>query len=301
MTSSYDLVAQYDGRLAKGVDREEIVQCAEQIPPLPQAAIKVLKLLDHPDADAASVAEVVSSDTGLTSAVLKLANSAAFAQSGRVAFVEQAVTLIGFAKLRSTVIATSLRGMVKREAVDRLVWENSLATAIIARRLTDSVGRQWADEVFLLGLLHGLGQFVLLANNKTRALYPAVLNRIRTSAVDYVAAEMEEIGFSHPLIGALVASRWSFPSEVCQAILHYCDPMEGIETPADRKLALVKLADLLAHAAGLGHPEGYPTDLETIQTLAGWLGVPKSTAAELPVLIEEAQQQFKVEAQAWAA
>jgi HD-like signal output (HDOD) protein len=294
------LLEEYEGRLAKGVNREELIACAEKIPPLPHAVLKVLKLLDDPDSDAGQLADAVSSDAGLASALLKLANSAAFAQAGRVVSVEQAVTLVGFAKLRSLVLATTLRGMAKCELADQLVWENALATAMIGRRLAETVGRQWADEVFLMGLLHGLGQFVLLANEQTRAAYSSVLRRIRETGVDYVTAELEEIGFSHPLIGALVASRWNFPPEVCEAILHYHDPLEGIDTPTDRKLALVKLADLLAHAAGLGHPEGFPTDRETMQQLVRWLGLNRPDDEVMPALISEAQEQFKAEAQMWS-
>jgi len=152
-----------------------------------------------------------------------------------------------------------------------------------------------------MGLLHRLGQFIMLANDKTRSVFTTVVERMRETGSDFVSAELEEIGFSHPLLGALVANRWNFPSEVCQTILHYHDPLEGIDTPESKKLALVKLADLIAAAAGVGHPEGCSVDLETLNQLAGWLKVVESGDAEaMEALIAESQEQFKVEAQAWA-
>lgn len=301
MPTAPDLLSEYEGRCGKGVSREEIIACAERIPPLPQNAIKLLKLLDDPDSNSSQLAKVVSLDTGIASAVLRIANSAAFAQAGRVVAVEQAVTLVRYAKMRSLVLATSMRGMAKREPVDTLVWENSLATAMIGRRLAETVARPLVDEIFLTGLLHRLGQVVLLSQEKTRAAYLRVLERIRETGVDFVTAEMEEIGFSHPLIGALVASRWNFPPEICQTILHYREPLEGIETPADRKLSLVKMADLLAHASGLGHPEGHPVDLETIEKLGRSLGLIRTSSEEVPGLIGQAQEQFATEASLWAA
>lgn len=294
------LLEEYEGHLAQAVNREELIACAEKIPHLPHVVAKVLKLIENPDSDAGRLANALLSDPGLTSALLKLANSAFFAQSGRIISAEQAVITVGFANLRSLVLVATLRGMTKRDAADQIVWENSLATAMIGRRLAETVARQWADEIFLVGLIHGLGQFVLLANEKTRAAYPRVLRRIRETGVDYVTAELAEIGFSHPLLGALAASRWNFPVEVCHTILHYHDPLEGIDTPADRKLALVKLADLVAHAAGLGHPEGFPTDLETMQQLARWLGLIRPAGEVLPALIGEAQDHFLAASQMWS-
>lgn len=299
MTTPHDLLGEYEGHLSQGIDREELIACADKIPPLPHAVLKVLKLLDDPDSDASQVAEAVSSDAGLTASLLKLANSAAFAQAGRVVSVEQAVTTVGFSKLRSLMLATTLRGMARRGPVDQLIWENSLATALIGRRLAEQVAKPWADEIFLMGLLHGLGQFVLLANENTRVSYAGVLRRVTENGVDYVTAELDEIGFSHPLLGALVANRWNFPPDVCQAILHYHDPLEGIDTTADRKLALVKLADLLAHAAGLGHPNGFPVDHETIRQLLHCLGLIRTEGDVVPALIDEAQEQFKTEAPMW--
>lgn len=300
MSAAQDLLSEYEGRCAKGIDREEVLACADRIPPLPQNAIKLLKLLDDPDTNTSQLAKVVALDAGIASTVLRIANSAAFAQAGRVVSVEQAVTLVGFSKMRSLVLSTSMRGMGKREPLDQLVWENSLATAIIGRRLAESVARRLVDEVFLIGLLHRLGQVVLLAHPKTRAEYARVLERIRETGVDFVTAELEEIGFSHPLIGALVASRWNFSPEMCQTILHYHEPLEGAEEPADRKLALVKLADLLAHASGIGHPEGHPVDHDTIEKLASSLGLVRPEGELVPSLIGEAQEQFRAEATLWA-
>jgi HD-like signal output (HDOD) protein len=208
------------------------------------------------------VAEAVSADPEIASTVLRLANSAAFAQAERVSSVAKAITAIGCAKLRGIVLAS-------------------------------------ADEIFLMGLLHRLGQFFFLSNDKTRATFPLVLRRMGETGCDYVTAELEEIGFSHPLLGALVANRWNFPLDVSQTILHYADPLEGIDSPASRKLALVKLADLLAEAAGIGHPEDCSIDQGTLQQIARWLGLIEPDSDDVEILIEEAREQFKAEAQLW--
>lgn len=290
-----------DGVLAQAAHREDIVRCADQIPVLPLAVLKVLELLDDPGSDAGELAEAVSLDTRLTTALLKLAHSGAYPATEGVLSVTQAVTTVGLSQLRVLVLTTSLIGLAKREAVDKLVWENSLATAIIARRLAGEVAHTHPDEVFLLGLLHCLGQFIFLAHPKTRLAYSRVLRRIQESGVDYITAELAELGFAHNAIGALAANRWNFPAEVCQTILHYPEPLEPLVTRAGQTQALIKLADLLAHAAFIGHPPGYPVQLDLIEQLADTVKLLPERGRSAVELIVTARNQIDAAADLWSA
>ena len=81
-------------------------------------------------------------------------------------------------------------------------------------------------------------------------------------------------------------------------ILHYKDPVEGNkpETELDEKTAIVQLGDMVAHAAGIGSPEGYPSQMENILPLAKFLGFDqKDLEATLEELINSVQQQFEKE------
>ena len=294
MNADVFLHEEYSGVLAKTANREEILRCADQIPPLPSAMLKVLELLDDPNTDTCQLADAVCADTSLTITLLKLAHSPAYPQTQGILSIAEAITIIGSNQLRALVLTSSLIGFAKREAVDELVWENSVATAVLARRLAEDIACPQAEEVFLMGLLHCLGQFVFLANPQTRSAYAGVLRRIKEYGVDYITAELDEIGFSHNLIGALVANRWNLPSEICQVILHYPDPLEPVISSAGQKQALVKLADLLAHAAFIGRPPGYPIQIELIQQMASALGVNPRTDRGAVELIVMARNQLSI-------
>jgi len=301
MNNPANLLDQYDEVLAKVASREEILRCADQIPPLPQTTLKVLELLDDLDTYAGELADVVSSDTHLTTTLLKLAHSPAYPPTEGVLTVMQAITMVGANQLRALVLTTSLIGLSKRDAVDKQVWENSLATAIIARRLAEEVENLQPDEIFLMGLLHCLGQFVFLANPKTRCAYGGVLRRIRESGVDYATAELEQIGFSHNLIGALVAHRWNFPAEICQIIMNYTEPLEPVICPGSQKATLIKLADLLAHACFIGRPPGYPIPIALIEQAASALGIKLVAERGVVELMLLARNQLEGDAELWAA
>ena len=299
MTTENASLLEYERRFTASVSYEEIVAYADKVSSLPHAVIQLLELLDDADADARRLVDAVSADPMLLAALLKLANSTLFAQAGKVTSAMQAVTTIGYSKLRSLVLATSLRGVLRRDAVDKLVWEHSIATAMIARKLASTVAPQSAEELFTIGLLHRLGQFVMLASQETRAAYPAILRQIRETGADYVTAETEQIGFAHPLIGALVARRWNFPTQACHVILHYANPVGRIETATDQKLALIKLSGLIANAARLGKPEGHVIELETIKALTHLLGITHPKLDVATTLIVDAKAQFREEAHMW--
>lgn len=301
MAETFCFHEEYAGVFARVASREAILKCAEQIAPLPQATLKVLELLDDPESDAGRVADAVSTDAGLAAAILKLAHSPAYAQTGRILTVMDAITLIGANQLRALALAKMMVGLLKREAVDQMVWDHALATGLIARQLAETIGRPVAEEVFLLGLLHSLGQIVFLANFQTRLAFVQVLRRIQETGVDYVTAELEEIGFSHNLIGALVANRWNFPREICQTLLCYPEPVETISTAPEEKRAIVQLAELLAHASFIGRPPGYPVDLERVQLLASLLGATSKLGRGVVDLIVAARNKFQAERQYWSA
>jgi HD-like signal output (HDOD) protein len=113
----------------------------------------------------------------------------------------------------------------------------------------------------------------------------------------YTVVEEEILGFSHPLIGALVAKKWNFSPDTCQTILHYRDPIDSRpELEQDQKTAIVQLADLMVHEVGVGSPPNYPRARDEINHLALLLGFdPKKVAANLGEIIHQVAQQFEKE------
>jgi HD-like signal output (HDOD) protein len=290
---------EFDGRLAKGKDWREIVAWVGDLPPMPTVASRAIKMVEDPGTTANELTELLSSDTALAARVMKIANSAMFSRQRQITTLNQAIMIIGFKALKGIVVAAALRQVNKNTGkLEKLIWENSMCTAMCSTAIAKRLKKRYAEEVFLLGLLHSLGQIVLLAQPETLKDYDKVMGKIRDEHKDYATAEQEVFGFAHPLLGALVAKKWNFSGEACQIILHYKDPLDTPkpETESDEKTAIIQMADLLAHAAGVGSPEGYPQELKKIHELALYLGFdPKEVDAKVEELINETQQQFNNE------
>ena len=291
--------AEFNGRLAKGKDWREIVAWVGDLPPMPHVASRAISMIENPDTTAVEISELLSSDTALAARVLKIANSAMFSRQREVTTLSQAVMLIGFKALKGVIVAATLRQMHKSTGkVDRLIWENSMCTAMCSTILAKTLKKRYVEEVFLLGLLHGLGQIVFLHQQDTSKQYKEVLAMVQSGEHEYAEAEQKIYGFAHPLIGALVAKKWNFSAETCQVILHYRDLPEG-ESPdneLEEKTAIVQLADMLAHKAGIGSPEGYPQMDAQISMLATYLGVDPAKAPELmTTIVKDTQTMFNNE------
>lgn len=274
------IIMEYEGRFGRGRTVDDIVSWVESIPPLPEVASKALRLVDNPNSTPQEIATLLARDPGLVSAIMRAANSVSLGRAAAVASVEEAVLVVGLGSLKSLLLGLTLKRWNKKFGeVEKLVWEKSLGTAAAGFVLATFFGKRYQETARLCGLLHNVGQIVMLSHPQVRNDYPKVLAYIHEHNVDYDDAEREIIGFAHPLIGAMVARKWQLPIPICTTILNYNLPYDGIGSPQDEQNAITKMAAHLAMCAGLGCAPGHPftaalgTNIEK--------GVPASASAAL--------------------
>lgn len=267
------LLLEYEGQFARGRTLDDIVGWVEAIPPMPEVTSKALKLIDDPNSTPHEIAAVLARDPGLVSATMRTANSASLGRAEAVNTVEEAVLVVGLGALKSLLLALTLKRWNKNFGeIEKLIWEKSLGTSAAAFVLATFFGKKYQETARLCGLLHNLGQIVMLSNPEIRQDYPKVLEYIHQHQVEFAEAEREVIGYSHPLVGAMVARKWQLPMSICTSILQYAQPFDGIGTPQDEQTALIKLSAALAMSAGLGCPPGHPVICEALYPLATALG-----------------------------
>lgn len=276
--------AEIPGAPSSPPDWRDIAAKVGDLPPMPHVAARAMTLIENPEATAGELSDLLLNDTALAARVLKIANSAMFSRQRTITTLNQAVMTIGFKALKGIIIAAALRQMNKSfSPLERLIWERSVATAIGATALAKHLQRHSADELFLAGLLHSLGQIVLLSQRSTAARYTEVTHLIAREGIDFARAEERVLGFSHPLVGALVAKKWNLSAEICQVILHYRDPVETPTTETEEATLIVRFAEIGSHLGGIGSPEGYPRENETALKILRLLGF---SADDAPTFLE---------------
>ena len=178
-----------------------------------------------------------------------MSNSAFYGLPRQVGSIQEAVVVLGFANVRTLVIAAGLVGAFpaaqKNSGFDRKkFWRDSARIALCARLLARRL-KQNQEIAFTAGLLSGIGQIVLdvcLPREFGQVLQQAGGNSL-------IAAEQELLGFDHATIGAEVAKRWNFPAAIQHAIRFHHDP---VQEPFEPISAVVSVAALLVQGLDSG-------------------------------------------------
>ena len=244
---------------------ELILQQLQQLPTLPNVAVRILEVTGREDSSAPEVVSLISSDQSLTSKILQLVHRASLGVKGEVNSVDRAVVLLGFDVVRSAVLAVSVfqafestlgsGQRFQREAF----WKHSIAVACCAELLAEALGRQDLPptEAFVCGLLHDIGKVAL------DTILPKSFDRV-VEAADLLRGNLADlersvIGLDHMVIGKRLAERWHLPSNVRDCIwLHGQHPDALPATVKNTALVnLVTLADTLVREQHIGYSGNY--------------------------------------------
>jgi putative nucleotidyltransferase with HDIG domain len=221
--------------------------------------MRVVSVADKPNSSARDLSGALSLDPSLTARVLRLANSAYYGLSRRVADVSFAVTVVGFPTIRAMAAATA-SGLFESgtRTVPGGFWEHSVATAAACSTLAGRAGVR-APEAFALGLLHDLGSALLFRIGPER--YDSLLADVHNANASIVELERDVYGMGHDEAGARVFAAWRFPEEFVEAVeLHHScsgDQAATVLTPYGRVLMA---AEAVASRLTRKHPVRFEPD-----------------------------------------
>lgn len=229
-----------------------ILAKAKSFPSMPEAAAKLLKLLDNPDATAAQIEQILRYDAGLTANLLKLTNSVYFGLPCKVGSVTQAVVLLGWKKLIQLVMASCVNAVMGKpvpgyDLPAGELWRHSIAVSVAAEGLAKELKVSASEEIFTAALLHDVGKLVLGGFVKED------LEKIETEAsrgISFEVAEHMVLGTDHTEVGAQILKNWSFPPALVNAVRWHHDPDSAGKT--DTLVDIVHVANILCLMLGIG-------------------------------------------------
>ncbi len=214
---------------------QRLLEELERMPAQQAAAVRVLYVADDPTSNAKELAGAIAVDPVLTAQVMRLANSAYYGLSGRVRSSDFAVTVLGFATVRSLAAAYAAGALGQGAVTPVNFWEHAAASAAGAAQVSARLGVV-RPEAFSLGLLHDLGAALLCR------LDPVTFHEIedRVTLPDTRQASLFEkkaFGMDHAAVAATVLQSWRFPEELVEAIASHHDALTGEATKLQRCLA----------------------------------------------------------------
>jgi HD-like signal output (HDOD) protein len=259
---------------------ESLVSKSQNLPAIPEVVRELLKSFSDEHMEIGAIAKKVVKDQALTGKVLRLANSARYGLSRKIASIDDAILILGFGALRTLVVASGLTSAFKvPPTMDmKKFWCSSLATAGYSGWLAKLCGQR-EDIGFTGGMMLHVGVLLLHMEEpeKSQAIDKAV-----ASGGFRLDLERAVFGFSHVDVSSELATRWNFPDEIIGGMQDFADPLTTASFAPFG--AIYRIADFIAGAQIKREEDsldGFPNDL------AIELGLqPTDLIANLPPLNE---------------
>jgi HD-like signal output (HDOD) protein len=255
---------------------QTIVSSLRSIPSLPTLYGEITEALRSQDPSLAQIERIIAKDVAMAAKILQLANSAFIGARGRVSGLLQAVSLIGTETVRTLVLSvhvfSQFDGNSEIAAYLPALWDHSVAVASLARHIASSESRTKAvaEESFTAGLLHDVGQVVLLAEMPREYRHILEINQ-----GSILALELEHLGCTHAQVGAYLMSIWGLPVPLVHAVaFHHC-PAEAAETQFS-SLTAVHAADAIV---GMTDPSPVVRNIELDMDYLDRLGLREREAS----------------------
>lgn len=206
------------GNTPIGNDFEIRLRSQVEFPSPSRVASEVIALARDPDIEIAKVAQAISRDPAMTAKILRIANSAFYAQRRPSKNLRQAVVIIGLNAALTLALSFSLvstlRGCRPHGIDYRRFWRRTLLAATAARAIGETLHLGQEEDLFLAGLLQDMA---ILAIARTSVDFYAELPQDAPHSA-FVEHERKVLGKDHAAFGAMLLKSWNLPERLYQAV-----------------------------------------------------------------------------------
>jgi len=243
-----------DSQSTMNAETLELLKRSAAVPSVPHVVTRFLEITQDPDFEYGDLVEVLSTDAGIASEVLRLANSALFGVTRQVTTLRQALPLLGLRRVRSLVLGRYMVQSISAGGSGKIdmsyYWRRSLASAVLSARFADALVPACRDEAFVVSLLADIGVLILADAMKER--YSLAAERYQPCQPDDVVdLEREALGVTHADVSALVLEHWQLPDLIVSAVRYHhtwplaADLSEDVSTCARIANGSSRIAKLL--------------------------------------------------------
>ena len=254
---------------------------------LPEVALRIARMVDDPKSSAADIGREIANDAALTGRLLRIANSPAFGQNGKIATISRAITVLGVRQVRDlTVGIAAVRtfdGIGNDLITMESFWRHSVLCAVAAGQIASRRNGGRGESPFVAGLLHDIGQLVLFSRAPQRAREALLMSVDAADDLALYACERAVLGFDHGAIGVALAQNWGLPLSLQECIQFHHEPSQARAHPVD--VATIHIANSVAVLAEIGSKD--PQDAPPIDPAA--LQAAKCDPKLLPEIAAETQ------------
>jgi putative nucleotidyltransferase with HDIG domain len=278
--------------------RREILKQVTSVPALPDVVMQLRQYCNDDDVGYGTIAKIIERDQALTAGLLRLANSVYFGGSDNISSVQLAMTRLGLKRVYQMALTISLAPIANVQLsgyglTPEQMWEHSLATAMIAEILAESVPEVDAPDAYTAGLLHDMGKIVL--SGFVDVDIDTIKTRMREENLAFDEAEFATLGVDHASIAGALLKRWQVPSPVHDAVRWHHRP--GKTEVGQALVDVVHVSDALCINVGWGGGDDglfYRIDDGAVNRLGVGPEDGERIVARVMMEIQEIMDMFKV-------
>ena len=197
---------------------DDYIEQVSDIFVLSDSFIRIRELIDNDASTIDDISEVILLDPALSASVLKLSNSPFFNYPGKIDTISKAVLVLGITEVYNLVIAyfsaEALKNIEAEQSYLDEFWVKSIDCALLMKFLGTSLGVAHAERLFILGLLHDLGELLVhqVTPNKQLACESTDIKRLPW------VKQQEVLGFTFGECSAGLLKKWQLPYSIFSAI-----------------------------------------------------------------------------------
>lgn len=197
-----------------------------------------------------------------TARLIQLANSAAYAGKRPALALEEAIETLGHRTARHILFQDITERLFPTRGKEWITWAPRWRHVMAVAASAATVGRHYklnAGELFVAGLLHDIGQLMLLKQGGEPYQRLEATFGADADPNALAKAELEHMGFDHSMLGAAIAAHLGLPSSVVSALRdhHRVEALKAEIASGSHlsRVAVMELSEALAASFGYG-PQG---------------------------------------------
>ena len=242
--SGFDLSLHEPGSIKPVTD--DVQQAIETIRPIPQVALKVLRIIEEGTYDIEKVSAEVKKDQVISARTIQLCNSAMFTKRHDVVSLDHALVFLGQELFIKLVISAAVQSYYSQSGNGYSLckgglYHHAIGTAMIAEKIAGITEKALPGVAYTAGLLHDIGKVVL--DQYITGAYPMLYREFQDRQAEIIDVETRVLGMDHTRVGEILANKWSLPAPLAKAIRYHHRPEEDRNN--DPLTTVVYLADLL--------------------------------------------------------
>lgn len=230
-----------DGHILLHEFKQELSAGRFSLPSLPEIALRIREKIEDPEVSIADIAALVNTDPAIAAKLLKTANSPLYRGVSPCKDTQAAISRLGMATTKQLVTSFAVLALFKSDSKStveqmRRLWRQSIEVAAFSFVLGKQLPTINEDEAMLAGLLHVVGELVIL--NFAEQFYDLSTDQQRLDTVMILLSGT---------IGGMVLEKWDFSEELVMVAREFGDWLRHGDEESDLDYCdLVQIASLYA-------------------------------------------------------